>query len=133
MRVLKKAKIIFENGTRSYPVTVRNLSEEGALLQLSEPQAVPSEFVLQIDLDNFRVPCRRVWDEGLSYGVEFTGDRELLGREMAQALQASDSLRSSLGIKAPSEDDEDQFGNGSNRSLRRPSKPGFGRRRSDRV
>lgn len=129
MRVLKKGKILFENGTRSYTVTVRNISETGARLQLSDPQAVPLEFVLQVELDNFRVPCRRVWDEGLLYGVEFTGEKELLGHEpIHQAVQSAESIRSSFQTYGMSTGTTDTTTDNNGGAVRRSSKPGFGRR-----
>ena len=130
MRVLKRGKILFENGTRSYPVTVRNISETGARIQLSDPQAVPLEFVLQVDLDNFRVSCRRVWDEGLLYGIEFTGEKQSLGHEpVQQAVQSAETIRSSFrtyGMTTSS--NEATTDNTPGSGVRRPSKPSFGRR-----
>lgn len=127
-RVLKKGKILFDGGTRSYPVMIRNISETGARIQFTDPQPVPQEFLLQVELDNFRVPCRRVWDEGLLHGVQFTGAREQLGEEMTQALQASDALRQEALRKAAAVQPVPDTPRSQPTHTHRPARPGFGRR-----
>ncbi len=70
-RVLKGAKIIFNNGTSVLDCTVKNVSEGGAALHIPSTGGVPAEFVLEI-ADEPRRPCRVVWRREGRIGVRFT-------------------------------------------------------------
>ena len=68
-RVFKKGKMVFQNGLRSIPCMVRNISEGGALLEFEQAYMLPKEFDLHIDLEDYEVTCERRWEEGLRCGV----------------------------------------------------------------
>ena len=70
-RVLKGAKIIFNNGTSVLDCIARNVSDGGAALQLPDTGSVPAEFVLEIKGEPRR-PCRVVWRREDRIGVRFT-------------------------------------------------------------
>ncbi|WP_428649729.1 PilZ domain-containing protein, partial [Roseibium sp.] len=89
-RVFKKGKMVFENGLRSIPCTVRNLAEGGALLEFEQPYLLPAEFELYMELADYEVTCERRWEEGLRCGVEFVGDKRHKGKQREQVLQPSD-------------------------------------------
>jgi hypothetical protein len=69
-RTLKGGSIAFNNAAR-IDCRVRNLSPLGACLELETSIGVPDSFVLVIDSEHARHPCRVVWREPRRIGVEF--------------------------------------------------------------
>ena len=67
-KVLKGGEIVFPADT-SVQCVIRNLSEHGAHLEVSE--LVPLTFDLVIVSDMSRHPCRVVWRQGNKVGVVF--------------------------------------------------------------
>lgn len=68
-RVLKAATIAFGGGAIS--CTVRNLSEYGALLDVTSPIGIPDVFSLVMDSGSHQ--CRVIWRRERRTGVRFTG------------------------------------------------------------
>jgi hypothetical protein len=69
-RVSKPAQI--EYGGDKTPCTIRDLSETGAALELSDLRATaPQAFNLIIPEDKLKLPCRVVWRKGFRMGVTF--------------------------------------------------------------
>jgi hypothetical protein len=66
-RVLKGAKIEF--GGSAIDCTIRNLSDNGAALDVSTPVGIPTEFTLVAE--GFRRPCRVVWRKEKRIGITF--------------------------------------------------------------
>lgn len=141
VRVLKKGKIIFQGGLRSFPCIVRNLSEGGALLQFETAFMAPPQFDLQIDLENFEVTCEKRWEDGLKCGVQFISEKRIVGAQRAQSLKTSEeALKSEIDIMHDSPDNfftRQHMMDGtptSHQQVRKPrpagaSKPAFGKRR----
>lgn len=69
-RVLKAGTIGF-NRAAGIDCRVRNLSTEGACLDVTSPFGIPDDFVLVIDSDRFSQPCHVIWRNGNRLGVEF--------------------------------------------------------------
>lgn len=68
-RVLKGGTIAFDgNGIEC---TVRNLSSNGAALDLASPAGLPPSFMLVIEADQFIRRCRPVWRSERRIGVAF--------------------------------------------------------------
>lgn len=72
-RVLKGAKIIFNQRLSSLDCIVRNLSDTGACLQLASPVGFPATFELSLDGDRSPRPCRVIWHSADRIGVTFNG------------------------------------------------------------
>ncbi|EAV45946.1 PilZ domain-containing protein [Roseibium aggregatum] len=89
-RVFKKGKMIFQNGLRSIPCIVRNISDGGALLEFEQAYMLPKEFDLHIDLEDYEVTCERRWEEGLRCGVQFIGEKRPVAAQRAQVLRSSE-------------------------------------------
>ncbi|MER0239901.1 PilZ domain-containing protein [Fulvimarina sp. MAC8] len=70
MRVLKRAKIIFNNGFSTFDCVVRNVSATGALLTLAEAAHMPKEFQIKIGEDKVR-PARLVYRRTMFAGIRF--------------------------------------------------------------
>ena len=86
-RTLKGGSIAFNSGAR-IDCRVRNLSPLGACLDLESSIGVPDSFVLVIDSENARHPCRVIWREPKRLGVEFgeVADAGKADREKAAAV-----------------------------------------------
>ncbi|WP_332688403.1 PilZ domain-containing protein [Bosea sp. (in: a-proteobacteria)] len=71
-RTLIGAQIIFNQRQSTLDCTVRNLSEQGALLVLSDAVATPELFELYFPLKRESRMVRARWRDGTRQGVEFT-------------------------------------------------------------
>ncbi len=89
-RIFKKGKMIFENGLRSIPCTVRNLAEGGALLEFEQAYLLPTEFELFMELADYEVTCERRWEDGLRCGVQFISEKRQTAKQREQVLQTSE-------------------------------------------
>jgi hypothetical protein len=68
-KVLKGATIAF--GGNGVECTVRNLSSNGAGIEVASPAGVPPSFMLVIEADQFIRRCRPVWRGDRRIGVAF--------------------------------------------------------------
>jgi PilZ domain len=68
-RVLKSGTIEFETG--AYSCAIRNLSENGAALEVPYTPPVPHEFELVMQADQVRRRCRVIWRKENRLGVAF--------------------------------------------------------------
>jgi hypothetical protein len=69
-RTLKRGSIAF-NRAGGIDCRVRNLSPEGACLEVASPFGIPDDFVLVIESDHRQQPCHVVWRTGTRLGVTF--------------------------------------------------------------
>jgi hypothetical protein len=68
-KVLKGATIAF--GGNGVECTVRNLSSNGAAIEVANPVGLPPSFMLVIEADQFIRRCRPVWQSDKRIGVAF--------------------------------------------------------------
>ena len=68
-RVFKGGKITFENS--GITCTVRNMSADGAAIDLDALVTLPQSFTLAIARDNFGRKCRPVWRSDRRIGLAF--------------------------------------------------------------
>jgi len=71
-RTLRGGKILFNDRRSVLDCTVRNLSPEGACLQVESLVGVPAAFELLIDGEEAPRPCRLAWQSHDRAGVEFS-------------------------------------------------------------
>ncbi|POF32295.1 PilZ domain-containing protein [Roseibium marinum] len=140
-RVFKKGKMIFQNGLRSIPCTVRNISEGGAMLQFEQAFLLPKEFDLQIELEDYEVTCERRWEDGLRCGVQFVGEKRHTSKQRAQVLKTSEealkvevnerteSLDNFFARKLAAEKPQQPGGSAQRTGPAGGGKPTFGKRR----
>lgn len=142
-RVYKKGKMVFQNGLRSIPCVVRNISDGGAMLEFDQAYILPKDFELYIDLEDYEVSCERRWEAGLNCGVMFTSERRHVAQQRRQALNPSDpvpqnGLEPLFGGRSksaePEEEEADPAADETKSADNRPhppagGKPSFGRRR----
>lgn len=70
-RTLKAGKIVFNQGFSSFDCTVRNMSNQGACLDVAIGLGIPDRFELKIEADRFVRMCRVVWRTDRRIGVSF--------------------------------------------------------------
>ena len=70
-RTLKSARILFNQHHSVIDCTVRNLSAEGACLNVASAIGIPERFDVIFDSDQSIRPCRMVWHKEKQLGVEF--------------------------------------------------------------
>jgi hypothetical protein len=68
-RVLKGAKIIFNNRSSLFDATVIDLTDLGAGIYLSYSVGIPGSFILSVDFDYYS--CRVIWRTENQIGVAF--------------------------------------------------------------
>jgi hypothetical protein len=68
-RVLKAGTIEFGGG--AIDCTVRNLSTNGAALEVASPVGIPDQFDLIILAEHLHRPCRVIWRKQKRIGVTF--------------------------------------------------------------
>jgi hypothetical protein len=69
-RHILKAGLISFGGT-AIICTVRNISHTGAALEVTSPIAIPETFVLVLEMETAKRPCRVVWRKERRLGVMF--------------------------------------------------------------
>jgi hypothetical protein len=69
-RVLKRARIVFQQGNCSMSCQILNISETGALILPADIFLCPKEFVLRPDVGDAR-NCEMVWRKGTQVAVRF--------------------------------------------------------------
>jgi hypothetical protein len=70
-RTLRGGKVLFNNRRSVLDCTIRNLSPEGACLQIESLVGVPPDFELLIDGEEAARPCRLMWQSDHRAGVKF--------------------------------------------------------------
>ena len=68
-RVLKTAFIILSEKAPKLECTVKNISENGAMLQVSTTLGIPHNF--DLILEGEKLHCHSVWRTEITIGVEF--------------------------------------------------------------
>lgn len=69
-RTLKAGTINF-NRAGGIDCRVRNLSPDGACLEVASQLGIPDDFVLVVESDRLKQPCHVVWRTATRMGVEF--------------------------------------------------------------
>lgn len=69
-RTLKAGTISF-NRAGGIDCRVRNMSTDGACLEVSSQVGIPNDFVLVVGYDKFKQTCHVVWRSDTHLGVEF--------------------------------------------------------------
>ena len=69
-RVFKHGTVAFRGGG-SVDCTVRNMSSNGARIDVPYPVSLPESFTLVIEVDQFLRRCHAVWNSDQRIGVAF--------------------------------------------------------------
>jgi hypothetical protein len=73
VRTLKTARIVFNLGRSVFDCTVRNLSPNGALIEVPSMLGMPMQFEVIMDQGVTRRPCSVRWRTERLMGVRFEG------------------------------------------------------------
>ncbi|WP_167591777.1 PilZ domain-containing protein [Jiella endophytica] len=78
MRVLKRAKLVFNNGFSTFDCIVRNISATGALLTIDDSVHLPKEFRMRIGDEQTMRPAELIYRRSMFAGIRFldVGERE---------------------------------------------------------
>jgi hypothetical protein len=74
-RIFKQGTLAFSSGG-STACTVRNLSSNGARIEIESPVGMPQSFTLVIATDHFMRHCHTVWSSRQRIGVAFDQDKQ---------------------------------------------------------
>jgi hypothetical protein len=75
MRTLKAAKIVLNGGRSVFDCTIRNISPNGALIEVPSMLGIPAQFEIVLDQGATRRSCKIRWRTERMMGVHF-GDAE---------------------------------------------------------
>ncbi|MEQ8305700.1 MAG: PilZ domain-containing protein [Hoeflea sp.] len=100
VRVLKGAHAAFNKEFSAIPCTVRDLSETGAKIEFEGGWFVPEQFTLHVDIDGYKVECRRLWHRGRFCGVEFTSEKIRTGKARQQVIAPDTEFDKAIGEAA---------------------------------
>ncbi len=70
-KVLKGGKIAFSQHFATIDCVVRNLSANGAALEVASPVGIPDRFDLIVNGERGVRPCHVAWRSGRKIGVQF--------------------------------------------------------------
>lgn len=112
MRVLKRAKIIFNHGFSTFDSVVRNISATGALLTMDEAVHLPKEFMISIGEEPER-PAKLIYRRSMFAGIRFldalseasdrSSERDRLGGSHADPRALIAKVEASSLAAAPTE------------------------------
>lgn len=86
-RMLKAGRIVNQELGVTFPVSVRNMSAEGARIDVMVVTVpIPKHFTLELPLDGMRVDCEVLWRNGVQFGVAFTGPVTEIPRQREQIV-----------------------------------------------
>jgi len=71
-RTLKAGQIVFHEQSSAVDCMVRNLSENGCQVVLSNQAGVPSKFELHMPMSGERFECEVIWRKLNKIGIKFT-------------------------------------------------------------
>jgi len=71
IRVLKQAYIIFNNRHSTLTCRLRDISATGCRLKLTNPAAVPQQFIIYFPTDGRERPCQVAWRSAGELGALF--------------------------------------------------------------
>ena len=72
-RMLRAGKIVFNSKSSVIDCMVRNCSQAGACLAVSNVIGVPFTFELRVAGQGASRPCRMIWNSQNRIGIEFRG------------------------------------------------------------
>ncbi len=116
-KVLKGARVAFNNEFSAIPCTLRDLSETGCRIIFEGGWFVPDQFMLHVDIDGYKVNCKRVWQRGSECGARFIGEKIRTGRARQQVLTPNSEIQD-----LPLQNQESKMGN-ADMPLALPAKP----------
>lgn len=88
-KVLNGAHISFKSEFSAIPCTLREVSETGCRIITEGGWFSPEQFTLHVDIDCYKVACKRVWQCGSECGARFIGGKINTGTAQQQVITSS--------------------------------------------
>ncbi len=101
VRSLLRARILFNNGASTIDCTIKNISAQGAKIEIVHSLSVPSEFDLEVPQRGRTYRAKMMWRAADSIGVEFIeqGATSENAQAMIQRLETDNrKLRNSVAL-----------------------------------
>ena len=101
VRSLLRARILFNNGASTIDCTIKNISAQGAKIEIVHSLSVPSEFDLEVPQRGRTYRAKMMWRAANSIGVEFIeqGATSENAQAMIQRLETENrKLRNSVAL-----------------------------------
>ncbi len=95
-RSLLGARVVFNARNSTMSCTVKNYSEDGALLKFGETPFIPDQIEILLDNRNTLMPAQIVWRGGATVGIAFPRGRFMaeLREDASRNLAAMESAPS---------------------------------------
>lgn len=87
-RMLKKGLIAYSGRHLTIRCMVRDLSDTGARLTITDPLSAPDTFELIVELDGLEADCVVAWRRGMTLGVRFTAPPRYVEPKRGQFVDA---------------------------------------------
>lgn len=81
MRQFKGGRILFNKGYGCFDCLIRNISKDGAKLQLDGNVVIPSVIELEVPGDRLSYPCEVIWRTSRELGVRFLAAPQQIGKK----------------------------------------------------
>ncbi len=88
-RVLLAGEISFNENFANVICIIRNVSDTGALLKITDTNVVPNRFKLYIPMHGFEVECQVVDQVGHQVRVKYVGEKHQLNSKKVQYIEAT--------------------------------------------
>ena len=102
VRSLLSAQVIFNKGASTFDCIVRNISADGARLEIADSMALPAEFELDIPHKGRAFRARIVWRGDNLVGVELADARSLrteASNDETDADRCDRLMKENVGLK----------------------------------
>ena len=85
-RVLKRVRVSFLDGACAVECILRNVSDTGALIEVTDGLLIPDQFTLHNELDRYKVDCEVVRRVGKTVGIKFIGEKAVINSSRVQIV-----------------------------------------------
>lgn len=110
IRVYKAGSIATSRIEVTLPCVVRDVSQDGAMLQTTNAFLIPDRFKLFVDVDGLDTECEVRWRRGTKIGVQFLGDQAVAGMEDAEVATQTGALgREPFKLVIAEDDPDDRY------------------------
>ncbi len=104
-RVLKRVRVSFLDGACAVDCLLRNDSDAGAYIEITDGLLIPDLFTLHNEMDQYKVDCEVVRRVGKTVGVKFVGEKVAIDATRVQVINMLNDANSAQANE-PAEDVE---------------------------
>jgi hypothetical protein len=100
-RALMSAEIKFNENFASVKCIIRNISDTGALIKVTDTNVVPNSFTLQIPMQGIEVKCQVIDQAGHQIRIKFIGEKHQLNSKKVQYIDATSTISDGASDQHP--------------------------------